>query len=125
MSTRMLVTECFDGNQEDKDLAREVSAQICNVLNTQHPTIDWPHSTISMLVESALATVRREAREAAWRGAILVVSTRLAELKIQTAESSGLAGAACLGRDFAIEEILRQLEASANQKGEINERPEV
>lgn len=64
----------------------------------------------------ALATVRKEARAAAFKEVGLLVSTRLAELKIQTASLDGLSGAACLGRDIAIEDLLRTIEAAANDE---------
>lgn len=47
-----------------RETARDATAKICNVLNTQYPAIDWPFITIQELILSALTTALAEARRA-------------------------------------------------------------
>lgn len=45
-------------------IGEKIAGQIVNVLDTQHPEINWPFETIAALIDQGLTEVARDQRQA-------------------------------------------------------------
>jgi hypothetical protein len=107
-------------NERDKQLAQGVVREWSEHDMNEHYNGDYLREEFGSdhledRIVAALTTVRQEVERKVWERAIGLVRMRLTALQAQTATLDGLSGAACTGRDMAIEEIVQKLEAASKE----------
>jgi hypothetical protein len=55
--------EALGADEVAREAGRRAAAKIANVLNIQHPEIDWPFQTITIVVADEIAPAIREAEQ--------------------------------------------------------------